>query len=846
MTPLVLSLDAIGASDLERVGGKAANLGELLRAGFPVPDGFVLTTEAYRQAAQAAAVDPNHPEDAADRLRSAPVPESIAADATHAYASLGHGPVAVRSSATAEDLPGASFAGQQDTYLNVSGEAALLDAIRRCWASLWNSRAVAYRHANGLGSASVSLAVVVQKLVSASAAGVLFTADPLTGRRRRTAIDAIPELGERLVSGAVDPDHYVVDSLSRRILERRPRHAAAVLSDGELLELSAVGDRVETHFGVPQDVEFALDANRRIWLVQARPITTLYPLPTGQPDPERDLRVYFSANVFQGYFEPLTPMGMQFFQLLGTSVFGRFGADVADPIAGPAALVEAGMRLFIDVTPVVRDPLGQRLFASILSAGEARSSVVLSRLMADPRLSTLGTSQLSTVRRVLAALRRAGVARAALPVLRRPLAARARYEREMDAMTRLDLPPDADSTTRLNAFEWLLLRAAPRLLPRLLGIMAPAMLTFGLTHVLLRGVARGDEIQTLTRGAPYNPTTEMDLALWALSHDVRGDHASRAALLEGEPARLATAFQQGGLPARLQHGLAAFLARYGFRSIGEIDIGVQRWAEDPTHILGALANYVRLDDASLAPDAQFARSQRAAEAKLAEVVGRVHGPKRLVVTWALRRLRVTIGSREAPKFHIIRLLATPARDLLRPVGVDLAARGLLASPDDIFFLRLPEARRAVAGEDLRSVVAPRRQAFDRERARRHLPRVLLSDGTDAEAALVLPADGQGLHGSPASPGRLSGTARVIRSPLGARLEPGEILVAPSTDPGWTPLFLTAGGLVMEMGGMMSHGAVVAREYGIPAVVGVAGATDQIRTGQRVTIDGSAGTVVVDS
>jgi pyruvate,water dikinase len=253
-----------------------------------------------------------------------------------------------------------------------------------------------------------------------------------------------------------------------------------------------------------------------------------------------------------------------------------------------------------------------------------------------------------------------------------------------------------------------------------------------------------------------------------------------------------------------------------------------------------------LDDASLAPDAQFARSQRAAEAKLAEVVGRVHGPKRLVVTWALRRLRVTIGSREAPKFHIIHLLATPARDLLRPVGVDLAARGLLASPDDIFFLRLPEARRAVAGEDLRSVVAPRRQAFDRERARRHLPRVLLSDGTDAEAALVLPADGQGLHGSPASPGRLSGTARVIRSPLGARLEPGEILVAPSTDPGWTPLFLTAGGLVMEMGGMMSHGAVVAREYGIPAVVGVAGATDQIRTGQRVTIDGSAGTVVVDS
>jgi pyruvate,water dikinase len=278
--------------------------------------------------------------------------------------------------------------------------------------------------------------------------------------------------------------------------------------------------------------------------------------------------------------------------------------------------------------------------------------------------------------------------------------------------------------------------------------------------------------------------------------------------------------------------------------VGEIDIGVERWSEDPTHILGALANYVRLDDPSQAPDAQFARGRRAAEAMLAELVGRVRGPRRLLVWLVLRRLRVLIGAREAPKYHIIRLLATPARELLRPVGVDLTARGGLDSPDDVFLLTLPEARRAVAGDDLRGVVVERRRLFERERARRHIPRVLLSDGTDAEAALVSVVDGPGLRGSPASPGIAVGQARVIRSPLGARMEPGEILVAPSTDPGWTPLFLTAGGLVMEMGGMMSHGAVVAREYGIPAVVGVAGATDRIATGERVTVDGSAGTVLV--
>jgi pyruvate,water dikinase len=222
---------------------------------------------------------------------------------------------------------------------------------------------------------------------------------------------------------------------------------------------------------------------------------------------------------------------------------------------------------------------------------------------------------------------------------------------------------------------------------------------------------------------------------------------------------------------------------------------------------------------------------------------RVHGPRRLILRFVLGRARALIGSREAPKFHLIRLLASPTRELLKPAGAELAARGRLDRPDDIFFLTLPEARQAVAGEDLREVVASRRGVFERERGRRHIPRVLLSDGTDAEAALVSATDG--LRGSPASPGVVTGIARVVRSPQGARLEPGEILVAPSTDPGWTPLFLTAGALVMEMGGMMSHGAVVAREYGIPAVVGLAGATERIVTGQRITVDGSAGTVILD-
>ncbi len=840
---LVQRIDEVPATDVGGAGGKGANLGELARAHFPVPDGFIVTTAAYALAARVAGVDPQDPPVAARRLRGTAMPDAIAAAAREAYAALGGGLVAVRSSATAEDLPGASFAGQQDTYLNVVGDDALLDAIRRCWASLWNERAVAYRRAHGVDDGSVSLAVVVQRMVDAAAAGVLFTADPVTGRRRRAAIDAIADLGDKLVSGAVNPDHYLLDTATRAVVERRPAGKQAVLSDDELLVLASLGDRVERHFGAPQDIEFALDRARRLWLVQSRPITTLYPLPAAAPDPARELRVYFSGNVFQGYFEPLTPMGIQFFRLLGTSLWRTFGAALGEATAGPAALVDAGMRIYIDVTPVVRDPVGRGMLESMTALGEARSSVVFSRLAADPRLALVSRSHLATLRRIVAGLMRVGISLAALRVLWSPNATRARYVREMDDVARINLPPAADAAARLDAFERLMLTAPPRLLPRLLGTMAPALLSLALAGRLLRGRARDDELQTITRSAPHNPTAEMDLALWSLSVDLRADQDSRAALLECSPAELAAAYRTATLPARVQDGLAAFLARYGFRSIGKIDIGVCRWSEDPTHILGALANYVRVGDGAPAPDEQFARGEREAEAMVASLLARVHGPKRPVLRFVLRRVRSLIGSREAPKFHIIRLLATPARELLKPVGADLAAHGRIGKTDDIFFLTLPEARRAVAGEDMRALVAPRRRTFEREHARRHIPRVLLSDGTDAEAALVSVTGG--LRGSPASPGVVTGIARVIRSPQGARLEPGEILVAPSTDPGWTPLFLTAGALVMEMGGMMSHGAVVAREYGIPAVVGVAGATEQIATGQRVTVDGSAGTVALD-
>jgi len=827
----------LSAADVPVAGGKGANLGELIRAGFPVPDGFVISTGAYAVAAEAAGVAPDSPASARVRLIASPVPAGIAEAVREAYRALGSPPVAVRSSATAEDLPEASFAGQQDTILGTSGEEALIDAVRRCWASLWNERAVAYRETHGVDRQGLRLAVVVQRMVDAQSAGVLFTADPITGRRRRAVIDAVRGLGEQLVSGAVNPDHFVVDPRSGTIIERR----GDVLTDEHLRELAALGARVETHFGRPQDIEWAIAKDGKLWLVQSRDITTLYPLPANAPDPDSDLRVYFSANVAQGVLGPLTPMGLQTFKLIGSAFAKVFGMAVDDAAAGPPLTVEAGMRLFIDMTPVLRDAFGRELPGRVMGAMEFRSQAIFAKLLEDPRLAPRGSasrSRLIVLRKVL----HTGAPQTAVRAVLRPDAMRVRLLREVDlAIAAVRIP--AAPAERLDAYERLVLELLPRLFPRLFGLVAPGMLSYALAGRLLGRRARPDEMQTVLRGLAHNPTTEMDLELWQVARRAREDPASRSALATRSPAQLSADYRAGALPENLQRDMSAFLARYGHRAIAEIDLGLPRWSEDPAHLLGAISNYQRLDDAALAPDAQFARGAREAEAMSATLVSRVHGPGRLLVRFLLRRVRLLGGLREQPKFQIMRIFAI-ARAMIAPVGASLAELGLLNGAEDIFFLTLPEARRAVAGEDLRGTVAERRATYRRELARRRIPRVLLSDGTDAETVLPAAADGA-IRGTPASPGVARGVARVIRSPAGARLEPGEVLVAPSTDPGWTPLFLTASALVMEMGGMMSHGAVVAREYGIPAVVGVPDATGRIASGARVVVDGSAGTVAVE-
>src|ERR671933_171532 len=563
---LTLPFDEIDRAALPAAGGKGANLGKLTRAGLPVPPGFCVTTSAYGLVAEGAGLDPTldalaeTPPDDTPRLAElaatarvalleSRVPEDIGRAIADGYRELGDGapvPVAGRSSATAEDLPQASFAGQQDTYLNVVGEEAVLEAVRRCWASLWTDRAVSYRASNGIDPHGVRLAVAVQRMVEAEVAGVLFTANPLTGGRRQAVIDASPGLGEAVVSGAVNPDHFVVNTATGEIAERRlgDKRVAiravagggtqrielagsaneASLDDGQIRALADLGVRVEAHYGSPQDMQWAIDLAGRTWLLQARPITTLFPLPAGASAVDDNSRVYFSFSVAQGVYRPLTPMGLQALRLVASALATLAGHPPSDRYAGPAYITEAAGRLFFDITPALRSTFGHRVLDFVTRHMEALTAPILRQLATDPRFAPLPTRRSPVLRAILSVLIRGRIPLYAAQALVRPEAARARVA-HLEAKLREsgDVPQEADAAQLLRVVERLLLGLPPKILPGVIPVFATALGANALAGRLLGNLATADELRTVLRGLPHNTTTEMDLALWALAQEMRED-----------------------------------------------------------------------------------------------------------------------------------------------------------------------------------------------------------------------------------------------------------------------------------------------------------------------------------
>lgn len=884
----ILPLDTDNAT-LANSGGKGLNLTRLVRAGLPVPAGFIVITEAYRRYVAANELyafildvlnetDPSSPDalDAAsDEIRSRFAAGTMPADLTTSilaeYEQLRRPAAAVRSSATAEDLPDMSFAGQQDTYLNVVGDDALLEAVVGCWSSLWTARAIGYRSRNDIDHRDVALAAVVQKMVPSEASGVLFTANPLTGRRDETVIDATLGLGEALVAGQVEPDHYVVHRNGQRPdrstiekelgakaiaiegdagggtvtrqLDARERQA---LPDDAIVELAHLGRQVTDILDGPQDIEWAW-ADDTLHLLQSRPITSLYPLPDRLPaEPPRALMSFGAA---QGMLDPITPLGRDVIYGLATLIIRNMGYAVSRD--SQRLFYSAGERIFVNVTGAIRSRLGRRVLQRFLILAEPSVGRTLETLRVERRFSPTDTGppiSSNTLRRIIPFV--APILRELLRTLWSPDASRRRLQNQIKSLIGVFRAKRTTVQTLADCLDFLddLVASFPVLGPQLLARVAAGILSLGLVQRLT-----GDaDALVLTRGLPHNVTTEMDLVLWETAQAIREDPAAAAYVAETDAATLADEYLAGTLPVSAQTAVSAFLDRYGMRGVAEIDIGRPRWRDDPTPVIQTLRSYLQIDDPEQAPDAVFARGAKAAEAgidQLAEAARDMRGgPLR---AWFVRKLayrvRAVAGLRESPKFFIVRLLGL-AREELLDSAHGLAADGILSAPDDIFFLRLDELRVLAAGgteaADWQGLVAERRRRYERERQRRQIPRVLLSDGRSFYEG-VTDADSDSdsvITGSPVSPGTVEGTVRVVLDPHGAELEPGEILVCPATDPGWTPLFLAAGGLVMEVGGLMTHGSVVAREYGIPAVVGVQNATERLKTGQRVRVDGSTGRI----
>ncbi len=886
---LVVPLQMLDRRALPLVGGKAANLGELIHAGFSVPAGFCITTTAYERVASHARLDTSllaleavSREDGAERrelataIRTAlcqtPLPPEVVEAITQSYQTLSADspiPVAVRSSATTEDLPEASFAGQQETFLNVMGIEAVLASVQRCFASLWTERAITYRASLGIAPPGVRLAVVVQQMVEAEVAGVLFTSNPLTGKRRETVIDANPGLGEAVVSGVSNPDHFVVHTTTGEIVERRLGDKRVIiqadasggtrkieagtsperscLSDEQIRTLSALGARVEALYGMPQDIEWAIDATGSPFLLQARPITTLFPLPTGAPSTDEELRVYLAFGVQQGTYRPFTPLGRSSLRLLVSGFLTLIGHALPDLLSGPSFVREAASRPFFEVTAALRSPFGRRFLISAMREAEVHAATSFEQCISDPRLQLCPTPRLAFARAFVLLLVRTRLPWYLLQALIAPNAAIRRVRRFVEHLRHAKVSETNTSVTVDLAEAERLLLSCLRLAFRVSPVMLAGMQSFALARRLLGDLASESECQRVLGGSPTNPTTQMNLALFGLSKAIQADESSLHLLRQTPAEQLAHDYLQGRLPALLQEGVTRFLEEYGHQSVCDFDLGVPRWSEAPTYVFDLLIGYLEMEEATSSPYLQLQRAGDAAREMISTLSQRAR-QQSWVRGWLVRllltRAHLLAGFREMTRF-VIGLRLAQIRSLLFPVGEALVEAGRLSEAADLFFLTYPEIHAALAGADYRAEVHERRMAFDRELRRRHVPLVLLSDGTEPAEVAQGGEASMALRGTPASPGRVTARARVLLDPEAAHLAPGEILVAPSTDPGWTPLFLKASGLVMEVGGAMAHGAIVAREYGLPAVVGVRGATRQIATGSLITLDGTEGLVIVE-
>jgi len=862
----VVGLEEAASMQVALVGGKGAHLAQLSRlGGVWVPAGFCVTTHAFRRLSAEAPLLVDRLEQlgrvrADDRstiaalsadiraiVEGIAVPDDVATAVTDAVVQLGDDAAyAVRSSATAEDLPSASFAGQQDTHLNIVGPDAVLQHVRRCWGSLFTERAVAYCQRNGIDHPRVHMAVVVQRMVAAQSAGVLFTADPVTSNsnRRVASVEATFGLGEALVAGAVNADVFKVRDahiVDRSLAAKRDAVVAApgggtqvvdidpeqqeqpALTDAQVLRLVQLGRRIEAHFGQPQDIEWCL-ADDDFAIVQSRPVTTLFPIPERH---DRDIHVYVSVGHGQMMTEPMRPLGLSLFQL-----------TAARP------MYEAGGRLFVDVAAGLAAPATRAGLLDVLGRGDPLIGGALHSLLDRGDVIPVRPDDAPPAPpSVVASPSPKAIDPAIVPQLI------ARADDALDALRR-----DISTRSGPDLLEFILadiqeLKATlfePQSYQALMAGMAALWWLNDHLHAWLGEKGAAD---ALTQSVPHDVTAAMGLALLDVADAIR-PHAEVVAFLRqvGDDDGFLDALENipGGHDAR--NAIDAWLDRYGMRCVGEIDITRPRWRERPATLVPViLGNIDHFEPGESTRRIDHGRQHaRARELELVERLralpdgeGKAADTKRMI-----DQLRAFIGYREHPKYGMVSRYFIYKQALLQEAERLVDAQALRRT-DDMFWLTFQELHDVVRTNAVNDELIRRRaDAFASYQALTP-PRVLTSDGEVITGAYRRDGAPPGaLVGLPVSAGIVAGRARVIFDMARADLEPGDILVTTHTDPSWTPLFVAISGLVTEVGGLMTHGAVVAREYGLPTVVGVEDATRLIADGQRLRVNGTNGSVEV--
>ncbi|MDQ0416118.1 pyruvate,water dikinase [Croceifilum oryzae] len=870
---------------IDVVGGKGANLGELTQAGFPVPPGFCITVDAYQQILSTSKrmndflemldqTDPEHldviqlvSEMIRGHILTLPMDPTVESEIIRAWEDLGTtDSYAVRSSATAEDLPTASFAGQQDTYLHVKGKDQLLDTVRKCWASLFTDRAIIYRSKNGFDHHSVFLSIVVQKMVFPDVSGILFTADPITGHRKTTSIDAGFGLGEAFVSGMVTPDLYKVrdNQIIHKQISKKDKGIFAqeeggtecreidlelqetqALSDQKIKELATIGREIEQHFGSEQDIEWCLCGDQ-FYILQARPITSLYPVPAPR---DQQYRIFYSVGHGQMMTDYMRPLGRSVWKTMFP--YGKT-ADRTES----SVLVEAGGRLFMDIS-------------EFLYIKRARQKILQNKTK-DASLSALKKAILDGEIEKQAPKR--GKLRKAIKTYKSmigfftkmiPRSLKVIYFEDPDL---IQTRAKSDYQAVLNKYTEEVSRRSGvdriRYIQELLGtFFGPKCFGNALTYTYAGFMTLGilekkvekwlhEKLDpAIHKSPPGNITSEMGLMVGDLA-DVLRDHPD---VMEYLKTADNGTFYVGlhnipGGDAFLTSWIQ-FMETYGMRGPGEIDLTRSRYREAPMILIPAILGHIQTN----APGEhweRFKRGELEANEAIDNLLTRLKAlpggsRKAKKASKLLRIFRNTVGIREFPKYIMIQYF-----DLFRKVFIGesatLCQQSQLDHIEDIFYLSLDEIIALLENHlpDAKELIQSRKEHESRYQ-KCTTPHIITSDGeifTPEQSNEHAPPGA--LIGIPVSAGVAEGYVKVVRSLAEGQLNKGEILVAPYTDPGWTPLFQSATALITEIGGLMTHGSVIAREYGIPAVVSVENATTRLKDGQYIRVDGTNGFIEI--